>query len=195
MKLEHYFYQRNALEVARDLIGKKLVRTLNNQVITGRIVETEAYVGPEDKGCHAFNNKRTARTDAMFLPGGVAYIYLIYGMYNCFNVVAGQLDKPEAVLIRALEPLDNLELIKINRKTVVRKVENLTNGPGKLCQAYKIDRGLNKYDLVEGKELYLVDSGYRGEIASGPRINIDYAGEYKDKPWRFYLKGSSFLSR
>ncbi|MGM0598005.1 MAG: DNA-3-methyladenine glycosylase [Myxococcota bacterium] len=194
MKLEHNFYYRNALELARDLLGKNLVRTLNNQVISGRIVETEAYVGPEDKGCHAFNNRRTGRTEAMFMPGGVAYIYLIYGMYNCFNIVAGPPDKPEAVLIRALEPLDNLELVKRNRKTAVRKIEDLTNGPGKLCQAYRIDRSLNKYDLVEGKELYVLDSGYRGQIASGPRINIDYAEEYKDKPWRFYLKNSSFLS-
>ncbi len=195
MRLALDFYQRDAITVAKDLLAKVLVRRVKGQEIRARIVETEAYVGPEDKGCHAYQNKRTKRTEVMFWPGGYTYVYLIYGMYNCLNIVTGSEDKPEAVLIRAIEPLDGLDIIKENRVIKSKKLANLTNGPGKLCQALDIDRELNGYNLNRGDDLYLEDNHEVVEVAKAKRINIDYAQEYKDKLWRFYIKNNGFLSK
>jgi DNA-3-methyladenine glycosylase len=186
--------------LAKDLLGKFLIRSISGKKIITKIVETEAYVGPEDKACHAHQNKKTKRTEAMFRRAGHAYIYLIYGMYNCFNVVAGSEGKPEAVLVRAVEPVQGENVIKENRKIQIRKREDLTNGPGKLCQGLLIDRDLNDYDLTKGGELYLEDlteensKGIYDNIVASKRINIDYAEEYKDKLWRFYIKDNSFVS-
>ncbi len=190
MILKNDFYNRNAVIVAKELLGKILVRRLNGKEIQCMITETEAYMGPEDKACHAYNNKRTKRTDAMFKQGGHAYVYLIYGMYYCLNVVTGDIDKPEAVLIRAVDPITGLDTIVKNRKVKSNKVEDLTNGPGKLCQALRIDKQLNGYNLVNGKLLYIIraQNGQEHDIVSGKRINIDYAEEYKDKLWRFSIK-------
>ncbi len=196
MRLEQEFFLQDALTLAKELIGKGLVREMDGRTIITRIVETEAYIGPEDKGCHAYNNKRTKRTETMFLEGGHAYIYLIYGMYYCLNVVAAEKDKPEAVLIRAVEPLEGLEYIQENRKIKSNKLEDLTNGPGKLCQALGVDKSLNGSNMILGTQLYVVElEQSKVEVCSGPRINIDYAQEYKDVPWRFYIKGHPFLSR
>ena len=195
MFLTEEFYRQDALTVARELVGNKLVRKIGDEKIVSKIVETEAYMGPEDKASHAYNNKRTKRTETMFGEGGIAYIYLIYGMYHCFNVVTASKGKPEAVLIRAVEPLNGVEIMRANREIKSKKEEDLTNGPGKLCQALEIDRSLNGIKLIKDNELYIedvVESNY--EIKKGKRINIDYAEEYKDKLWRFYLKGNSFLS-
>ncbi|WP_350345053.1 DNA-3-methyladenine glycosylase [Proteinivorax tanatarense] len=198
MQLGESFYTKSALYVAKNLIGKKLVRRVNdNKVLVSRIVETEAYIGPEDKACHAYNNKRTNRTENMFLEGGLAYIYLIYGLHHCLNVVTGPIDKPEAVLIRAVEPLEGKEIMKYNRKVNISDIKKLTNGPGKLCQALQIDMSLNGYNLVNGTALYITeDKGNQVnlDIAAAKRINIDYAQEYKDNLWRFYLKGNKFVS-
>lgn len=197
MRLEKDFYKRGALELAKDLLGKYLVRELDGEEVVCKIVETEAYVGPHDKGCHAYNNKRTKRTETMFMDGGYAYVYQIYGMYFCLNVVARDEDIPEAVLIRAVEPVEGLDRIKVYRSIKSRKVEDLTNGPGKLCQGLSIDKKLDKYDLIEGTELYIRDNpdGTNHEVVERPRINIDYAEEYKDKLWRFYIKGNKFVSK
>ncbi|MFW6035012.1 MAG: DNA-3-methyladenine glycosylase [Halothermotrichaceae bacterium] len=196
MKLGYDFYQQDAVTTAEKLVGKYVVRKIFEQKIICRIVETEAYVGPEDKGCHAYQNKKTKRTEVMFKKGGAAYIYLIYGIHNCFNIVVNRKNKPEAVLIRAVEPIEGLEIIRKNRPIKSNKIEELTNGPGKLCQALVIDRKLNGYDLVDGDRLYITEQveGQQFQIASGTRINIDYAEEYKDKLWRFYIKGNSFIS-
>ena len=194
MRLKKDFYRRDGLTVAKDLLGKILVRKINGQKIKAKIVETEAYIGPEDKACHAYDNKRTKRTKTMFAPGGVAYVYLIYGMYNCFNVVANK-NKPEAVLIRAVEPLSHLSLIKKNRDIKSNKTIDLTNGPGKLAQALEIDCSLDGYDLITGEKLYIIDNDEELEIENDKRINIDYAEEYKDRPWRFYIAGNSFISK
>lgn len=196
MRLDSDFYQKDAVSAAKNLLGKILVREINGQKIMAKIVETEAYMGAEDKASHAYNNKKTKRTKPMFARGGLAYIYLIYGMYYCFNIVTEAKDKPHAVLIRAVEPIKGLEVIKENRKIKSQKIEKLTNGPGKLSQALKIDKSLNYCDLVKSNELYLLDQGDNNfEIESAPRVNIDYAEEYKDKFWRFYIRGNKFISK
>ncbi|SDC59555.1 MULTISPECIES: DNA-3-methyladenine glycosylase [unclassified Candidatus Frackibacter] len=196
MRLELDFYNKwGAVKLAQGLLGKLLVREIGGKQIIARIVETEAYVGPEDKACHAYQNKRTKRTEVMFKRGGFSYVYLIYGMYNCFNVVAGDEGKPEAVLVRGVEPINGLDIIKKNRQIKSKKKEDLTNGPGKLCQALDIDRSLNGCDLTTNQELYIKDSDEVVEIVADKRINIDYAEEYRDKLWRFYVKENQFVSK
>lgn len=196
-RLSKEFYKQDAITLSKEILGKILVRDIDGEKVLCMIVETEAYVGPEDKGCHAYGNKKTERTKTMFLEGGVAYIYIIYGMYNCLNIVATEEGKPEAVLIRAVEPLNNIDILKKYRNIKSNKIQDLTNGPGKLCKALNIDRSLNGYDLVNGNELYVVelDSEDDFEIVESKRINIDYAEEYKDKLWRFYVKGNKFISK
>ncbi|SDC34700.1 DNA-3-methyladenine glycosylase [Geotoga petraea] len=193
--MNRYFFKQDAVTLAKDLLGKMLVRKVEGRIINSLITETEAYVGPEDKGSHAYNNKRTKRTETMFKEGGHAYIYLIYGMYNCLNIVCSEKDKPEAVLIRAVEPLNEIEYIRMNRKIKSNKVEDLTNGPGKLCQALDIDTSLDGIDLLNNSVLYIQDNLSNHEIVASKRINIDYAGEYANKLWRFYIKGNKFISK
>ena len=196
MKLDYHFYQRDAVTVAKELLGKFLVREIDDQKIIVKIVDTEAYMGAEDKASHAYNNKKTKRTKNMFARGGIAYIYLIYGMYYCFNIVTAAEDNPHAVLIRAVETVKGLELIKENRKIKSKKIEELTNGPGKLSQALKIDKSFDGCDLVKSNKLYLIENEIKNlNIKSVPRVNIDYAEEYKDKKWRFYIKGNKFISK
>jgi DNA-3-methyladenine glycosylase len=193
-KLPRTFYHRAAVDVARDLLGKLLVHRLPGEKRIGRIVETEAYIGPEDRACHASRGK-TKRTTVMFGPPGFAYVYLIYGMYDCFNIVTEREGFPAAVLIRALEPVLTREsLVELNGH---RKLERLASGPGKLSRFMQIDRKLNGEDLC-GSVLYLEDRGDTIEpqdLVVTTRINIDYAGEWKDKPLRFYLKHSPSVSR
>ncbi|MFW5786907.1 MAG: DNA-3-methyladenine glycosylase [Halanaerobiales bacterium] len=195
MPLSKSFFADNAVEIARKLIGHKLVRKYNGKSIISRIVETEAYCGPEDKASHAYDNKRTKRTDIMFGEAGYTYIYLIYGMYYCLNVVTANKGIPHAVLIRAVKPISGVKEIKKNRNIKSKKKEDLTNGPGKLCQALNIDKSLNGKSLFKAGQLYIKRGEKDGlEIAEGKRINIDYAEEYRDKKWRFYIKGSSYIS-
>ncbi|WP_338028372.1 DNA-3-methyladenine glycosylase [Crassaminicella indica] len=195
MKFDKAFYMRDGITLAKDLLGKLLVREVNGKRIVCRIIETEGYIGPEDKACHAYNNRRTNRTEVMFWEGGHAYVYLIYGMYNCLNIVANKNNKPEAVLIRAVEPLNEFEFLMKNRNIKSNKLKDLTNGPGKLCKALNITKELNGYDLVNGNELYILDCKKKFEIIKAKRINIDYAEEYKDKLWRFYIKNNPFISK
>ncbi|MBF8982352.1 DNA-3-methyladenine glycosylase [Lutibacter sp. B2] len=195
MRLGTDVYKQDGIKLAKDLLGKILVRKIDDRLIKCKIVETESYIGPEDKGCHAYKNKRTKRTEVMFWEGGHAYIYLIYGMYNCLNIVANCKDKPEAVLIRGVEPLSEIETLKEKRNIKSNKIEDLTNGPGKLCKALEITKELNGYDLIHGDELYIVENDEEFEIVEAKRINIDYAQEYKDKLWRFYIKNNKFVSK
>lgn len=192
MKLPHTFYQQTTIDVAKQLLGKYLVRKHPEGNTVGRIVETEAYVGPQDLACHA-SKGRTARTEVMFGPAGRAYVYFIYGFYNMLNLVTEAKDYPAAVLIRAVEPVDGVELMKERRKN--HALRNLASGPGKLCQAFAIDRSLNGADLCDG--ILFVDD--RGEptprFRATPRIGVDYAGKWKDKPYRFLIRGSEFVSR
>jgi DNA-3-methyladenine glycosylase len=192
LKLTRSFYEQSTIEVAKQLLGKYLVRKHSDGELVGRIVETEAYIGPQDLACHA-SKGRTARNDVMFGPPGHAYVYFIYGFYNMLNLVTEAREYPAAVLIRAVEPLHGIELMKHRRRS--EALHNLASGPGKLCQAFDIDRSLNGTDLC-GKILYLED---RGESAprfkSTPRIGVDYAGKWKNKPYRFLVRDSVFVSR
>lgn len=186
------FYLRPATELAPLLLGKRLCRDTPEGRLTGRIVEVEAYVGPEDRGAHSFGGRRTARTAVQFGPGGFAYVYLIYGMHCLFNIVAAEAEQPQVVLIRALEPVEGLELMARGRG----RISELCSGPGKLCAALGITRELNGADLCAGP-LYLEDAPALPpeRIAVSPRINIDYAGEYRDVPWRFYEADSPYVSK
>lgn len=195
-KLSREFYTRaDTLQIARELLGKTLVvPTADGKRVSAKIVETEAYCGIEDKAAHSYNNRRTPRTEPMYSVGGTVYIFFIYGMYFQFNIVAGAVNTPHAVLIRAVEPLENIELMRTRRGKM--KDQNLTSGPGKLCIALGIDKTYNREDLL-GEKIWL-EEGEKildEEIAAGKRIGIDYAEEYAEKPWRFWVKGNSYVSR
>jgi DNA-3-methyladenine glycosylase len=171
--LQRVYFNRPTVEVARSLIGKYLVRSINGRMLAGKIVEVEAYVGPQDKACHA-SKGRTQRTEVLFGPPGVAYVYLIYGMYHCLNVVTEREEFPSAILIRAIE-IDG----------------ELIDGPGRLCRALQIDRCLNRVDLTTCESLWFEDRGIlveRGDVGAHPRVGVDYAGEWAKKPWRFRLR-------
>ena len=158
----------------------------------GRIVETEAYIGPQDLACHA-SKGRTARTEVMFGPAGHAYVYFIYGFYNMLNMVTEATGYPAAVLIRAVEPVIGVELMKARRQNGA--LRNLASGPGKLCQAFAIDRTLNGADL-RGDLLYVEDRGDPvPKFRATPRIGVDYAGKWKNKPYRFLVRDSEFVSK
>ncbi|MGZ8451222.1 MAG: DNA-3-methyladenine glycosylase [Candidatus Binatia bacterium] len=192
MKLPRSFYEQSTIDVAKQLLGKVLVHRHDDRVLAGRIVETEAYLGPHDLACHAAKG-RTKRTEVMFGAAGHAYVYFIYGFYNMLNLVTEAKDYPAAVLIRAVEPVRGIEQMKQNRKS--ERLHNLASGPGKLCQAFAIDRSLNGADIC-GKVLYLEDRGEpTPEIAATPRIGVDYAGKWKDKPLRFIVRDSEFISK
>jgi DNA-3-methyladenine glycosylase len=176
--LEAEFFARPTLEVARDLLGKVLVRDVGDRRLTGRLVEVEAYCGPADLAAHS-SRGRTPRTEVMFGPPGRAYVYLIYGMHHCLNFVTRPEGEPQAVLVRALEPGPGVER---------------TSGPGLVCRALEIDRRLNGAPL-EPPDLYVLDDGFRpGEVFTTPRIGVDYSGEWSALPWRFCLD-SPHLSR
>ncbi len=196
MKLARAFYTRaDVLTVARGLLGSRLVApTRDGRRVSGIIVETEAYQGPEDRASHAYGGRRTRRTETMYAHGGVAYVYFVYGMYYQFNVVTGVTDVPHAVLVRALEPVEGVELMRRRRGGV--PPAELTSGPGKLCIALGIDRRLDGADLL-GDKIWL-EPGRRvspAAIAAGPRVGIDYAREWAARPWRFWLRGNPFVSR
>ncbi len=196
-KLPRDFYTRpNVLTVARELLGRLLVVPASDGTrVSGIIVETEAYRGPEDRASHAYGGRRTNRTRTMYAKGGTAYVYFVYGMYNQFNVVTNVEEVPHAVLIRALEPVEGIDVMR--RRRHGRSDQSLTSGPGKLCLALGIDRGLDHADLM-GPRVWL-EAGRgrtpRSATAAGSRIGIDYAKEWADKPWRFWIRKNPFVSR
>ena len=192
-KLGREFFDRDTVAVARDLLGKYLVRREGDLVLAGRISETEAYVGRMDKACHAYGYKRTPRTETLFARPGTAYIYLIYGMYHCLNFVTEPEGEPAAVLLRGLEPALGAE--EMARRRFGKELGALTpnqkkhflDGPGKACRALGLTRAQNGLDLT-GEALFLWDDGSPApEFHTGKRIGIDYAQEAADFPWRFYL--------
>ncbi len=196
MKLNREFYNRDAHVVARELLGKVLVRKTDEGIVKGRIVEVEVYKGTEesmDFACHGFPMKRTKRTEVMFGEAGHAYIYLIYGMYSCLNIICNEQNVPECVLIRALEPIDGISTMQSRRKQ--EKLYALCSGPGKLCQAFGLTKNENGMDLC-GEELYVEQKEVRHtfEIAESKRINIDYAGEAKEFLWRYTIANHPYLS-
>jgi DNA-3-methyladenine glycosylase len=180
------------LAVARDVIGKILVHDTPDGRVAGRIVEAEAYRGPEDRAAHSYGGRRTARTEAMYGPPGHAYVFFVYGMHHHVNLVTTKTGAPHAVLLRAVEPLEGVAIMAARRGRKPTDRE-LTNGPGKLCVAFAIDRRAYGADLCRGP-LFLAD-GPRGKIARSPRIGIDYAGEWVARPWRFYERGNPWVSR
>ena len=201
MILEKSFYSQGALELAKNLLGKTLVRKIDGRVLKGKIVETEAYIGEIDKASHAYNGRRTERTEPLFHEGGIVYVYFIYGLYYCFNVISGEKDKGEGVLIRAVEPLNEFDYISQKRfnkdfdELTSAKRKTLTNGPSKLCMAYSIDKRYNYKKLYEKGDFYIEYSDEENlEIVETTRIGIDYAEEAIDFPWRFYIKGNSYIS-
>ncbi len=179
-KLTHEFYARDTRTVARDLIGKVLVHRNGGVLRAARIVETEAYHGPDDRASHA-RFGRTARADIMFGPPGVAYVYLVYGQSHCMNVVTGPEGFPSAVLLRAAEPVEGCL--------------HSTRGPGNLCRALGILRAHDNGRDLTGDDLYLLDAPRAGRVVTGPRVNVHYAGSWAARPWRYALAGNEWVSR
>lgn len=192
--LPREFYMRGAETVARELLGKLLVHRSAEGLAAGMIVETEAYVGPEDDGAHSYGGRRTARTEIQFGPGGFAYVFGIYGMHWCFNAVCAGEGKPEVALIRALEPVEGIARMEKRRGT--QRLTALCSGPGRLCAALGITKEQYGLDLCGG-ELYITE--YKAiaadRIRTSPRINIDYAEKYRDYPWRFYIGDNPHVSK
>jgi DNA-3-methyladenine glycosylase len=193
-RLRRDFYRRSTLRVARELLGKRLVRVVDDQRLSGLIVEVEAYIGEDDAACHAACG-RTSRNEAMYGPPGHAYVYFIYGMHHCLNVVTGEEGFPAAVLIRALEPLEGVDIMRRHRPG--KPDRELTNGPAKLCQAMAIDKGFNRVDLCTGEVLFIEEGRMvaQEEIGASPRIGIKADELARSVPWRFYLRGNDFVSR
>lgn len=188
------FYFDDTTTVARNLLGKILcVRQEDGEILRSRIVETEAYLGITDPACHTYNDRRTERTSAMYLDGGHSYVYMIYGMYYCLNFVTRTTKEPEAVLLRAVEPLPAQDHTKIKRKDLK------TNGPGKLCRHYEIDKTHNGLKLwKKNSSLFVAEDDFKvtsRHIHSTQRIGVDYAGEAAEWPLRFYLKDNPFVSK
>ena len=200
-RLPREFYNRDTVAVSQDLLGKYLIRVLNGELLAGRITETEAYIGRCDKACHAYHYKRTSRTETLFMAPGHAYIYLIYGMYNCLNFVTEPEGEPAAVLLRSLEPvagIDTMLGLRYGEKPLTPyRRKNFLNGPGKVCKGLSLTKALNGLDLT-GETLFICDSmedvglpifeHEKERICSGPRIGIDYAEEARNFPWRFWLE-------
>lgn len=203
MILEKDFFKQGALDLAKDLLGKILVRECDGRILKGKIVETEAYIGEIDKASHAYNRRRTERTEPLFREGGIAYVYFIYGKYFCFNVISGIENKGEGVLIRAIEPLNEFDYLAEKRfnqnydELTKAKEKALTNGPSKLCLAYSIDKSDNYKKLYEKGNLYIEDNYEDNlfEIVESKRIGIDYAEEAIDFLWRFYIKDNKYVSK
>lgn len=202
-KLPREFYSRPTLDVAKDLLGKYLVyRGEEGKKTVCKIVEVEGYIGAIDKAAHSYNNRITKRTKVMFGAAGYAYVYLIYGMYHCLNVVTQKEGEGSAVLIRAAEPVEGLEIMAQNRynkpynELIKREIKNITNGPGKLCKAMGITIKDNGIDLL-GMKMYITEGEKRErfEVVTTKRINIDYAEEAVHFPWRYYIKDNAYVSR
>lgn len=189
MRLRRDFFARDTLTVARDLLGRLLVRELDGERLSGRIVEVEAYIGEEDQASHA-RFGRTARNAAMYGPPGHAYVYLIYGMHCCLNIVTEDEGFPAAVLIRALQPLEGIARMRAHRRT--QADQRLTDGPGKLCQALAIDRRFDGADLCAPGSVLFLEAGFPladEAVARGPRVGVRGDEAAISAPWRFYVQG------
>lgn len=199
-KLDREFYNRDSIIVAKELLGKTLVHEIDGQKISAKIVEVEAYMGIEDKAAHSYGGRRTPRVEVMYGGPGFSYVFIIYGMYYCFNIVTREEGNPQAVLIRAVEPIEGFDLMAQSRfkkpynQLSKSQINGLTNGPGKLCNALLIDKKLNGEDLC-GNNLYVEEGqGEKFTIISSKRVGIDYAEEAKDYLWRFYIKDNKYVS-
>ncbi len=211
-RLPRNFYTQPTLKVAKQMLGKYLIHKHGKKKLVGKIVETEAYIGPKDKASHAFEGKITKRNKAVYLIGGHIYIYLVYGMYWQLNISTAKEGRPECVLIRALEPIleKSTKSQAPNHKQIQNprlrrgfggqaksKIQNIANGPGKLCRWMGFDKSHYGIDVVTSKKIYLTEgeSVKLNQIVASKRIGIDYAQEWADKPWRFYIEDSKFISK
>ena len=193
-KLTKSFFEQPTLKVAENLLDKFLVVQREGKRVAGKIVETEAYIGEDDLACHA-SKGRTNRSEILYRKAGTVYVYLVYGMYYCLNIVTERENFPSAVLIRAIEPIEGIDLMKKRRNTNISR--NLASGPGKLCMAFGINKKLNG-ENVFGKDIWIEDRGEDESpknIISAPRVGVDYAKHCKNLPWRFYIKDNQFISR
>ncbi|GGI26192.1 DNA-3-methyladenine glycosylase [Pedobacter mendelii] len=197
MKLSpDYYLNEDVVALAKDLLGKVLFTRIHGQISAGIIVETEAYYGIKDKASHAYGGRRTNRTEAMYSIGGVAYVYLCYGMHHLFNVVSSLKNDPHAVLIRAIEPIIGKEIMEERRNMPVTRAV-ISSGPGSAAKALGIDRSFNLKDLT-GDEIWIEDHEIRyqsAEIVTTPRVGIAYAQEHASLPWRFFIKGNKYVSK
>jgi DNA-3-methyladenine glycosylase len=199
-KLDREFYIRDSIIVAKELLGKIIVHEIDGHKVSAKIVEVEAYMGVEDKAAHSYGGRRTPRVEVMYREPGFSYVFIIYGMYHCFNIVTREVGIPQAVLIRAVEPIEGFDLMAQNRfnksydELNKSQLLGLTNGPGKLCKALLINKDQNGEDLC-GSKLYMLEGEKENfEIISSKRVGIDYAEEAKDFLWRFYIKDNKYVS-
>ncbi len=190
-----FYLSKDVVQTAKELLGKILVTNIDGLHTSARIVETEAYIAITDKASHSYNGRRTNRNEHMYARGGISYVYICYGMHHLFNVVTNEKEVPDAVLIRAAEPLNGIEIML--KRTGKKKIDNtLTKGPGNMSRALglsKIHSGIN----LRGKEIFLADDGFifsAAEIGASKRIGIDSAGEDALLPYRFYVKGNKYVS-
>ena len=195
-KLPVSFYRRDDVRViAKELLGKLLVTRFDGIETSGRIVETEAYYGPIDRASHAYGNRRTKRTEIMYAEGGVAYVYLCYGIHHLFNIVTHDKDIPHAILVRALEPVKGVEMMQV--RTERKKADfSLTKGPGNVSKALGIQTIHSGYSLLS-KEIFMAEDACQFDkklITTSPRIGVDYAGEDALLPYRFFIKGNPYVS-
>lgn len=195
-----FFQREGVVAISRDLIGMILCTKMNGVATAGRIVETEAYGGITDRASHAWGGRRTDRTETMYQEGGVCYIYLCYGIHHLFNIVTGPENRPDAVLIRALEPVRGIETM-LQRRNLDRVQRRVAGGPGLVSQALGLTTDQNGLSLIHSNKIWLetdgfqrTDQGRMNEIVASPRVGIDYAGEDAKRPWRFRLKGNKFTS-
>lgn len=204
MKLpQHYYQQEDVVAIAKDLIGKKIVSKINGKLTSGMITETEAYRGYDDKACHAHLGRFTERTKIMYETGGVAYVYLCYGIHHLFNIITNTKDHADAVLIRAVEPIEGVEVM-LERRGKETLDKTLTSGPGNFSKAFALDKSHYGADMT-GDKIWIEDNKElltstqlginSSEITASKRVGIDYAEEDKNLPWRFYLNTSKFVSK
>ena len=191
-------YNDDPITVARRLLGQRLVRVLDGRRLAGTIVEVEAYLGAADKAAHTFGGRRTRRNQSMYLGGGHAYVYFTYGMHHCLNAVCGRVDEGVAVLLRAVEPTEGIELM-FARRPRAKRPRDLCSGPGKLTEALALDRGLDGADLRLSGELFIERLRARAlpwhRIARTPRVGVAYAAEWARRPLRFHIKDCPYVSR
>lgn len=198
MKLPRSFYRRDPVTVARALLGQRLVRVIQGKRLSGLIVETEAYLGVKDRASHSFAGRKTARNRSMYGEGGTAYVFLNYGIHHLLNVVTETPGQPSAVLIRAIEPNEGIDFIKLNRPKAHRTID-LCSGPGRVGAALKIDLTFDGLDLLASNQLFIEQTRQRTlpsrMIATSARIGVDYAGAWADRPLRFFLQDNPHVSR
>jgi DNA-3-methyladenine glycosylase len=195
-KLPVSFYLReDVVSIARELVGKKIFSMVDQVLTGGIIVETEAYRGPEDRGSHAWNNRRTNRTEIMYTAGGVVYMYICYGIHDMLNIVTGPVNTSHAILIRAIEPTTGLEMMR-ERRNIFNNDFRLCQGPGASAQALGLNKTFNGKSLQEN-EIWIEDGDPIPEekIVASARVGMNFEGPYKTIPWRFYIRGNKYVSR